>query len=92
MATIDSTPRICARTRSRSRSQQLRLVGQTFNIDPNLINVLQECKKAVEVSIPISHGRRLDQGVHRATASSTTSPAARPRAASATTPTSRSTR
>jgi glutamate dehydrogenase (NAD(P)+) len=34
--------------------QQLRLVGQTFNIDPNLINVLQECKKAVEVSIPIS--------------------------------------
>jgi glutamate dehydrogenase (NAD(P)+) len=34
--------------------QQLRLVGQTFNIDPNLINVLQECKKAVEVAIPIS--------------------------------------
>jgi len=34
--------------------QQLRLVGQTFNIDPNLINVLQECKRAVEVSIPIS--------------------------------------
>jgi glutamate dehydrogenase (NAD(P)+) len=34
--------------------QQLRLVGRTFNIDPNLINVLQECKKAVEVAIPIS--------------------------------------
>jgi glutamate dehydrogenase (NAD(P)+) len=34
--------------------QQLRLVGQTFNIDPNLINVLQQCKKAVEVAIPIS--------------------------------------
>jgi glutamate dehydrogenase (NAD(P)+) len=34
--------------------QQLRLVGKTFNIDPNLINVLQECKKAVEVAIPIS--------------------------------------
>jgi glutamate dehydrogenase (NAD(P)+) len=34
--------------------QQLRLVGQTFNIDPNLISVLQECKKAVEVAIPIS--------------------------------------
>jgi glutamate dehydrogenase (NAD(P)+) len=28
-------------------------VGETFNIDPNLINVLQECKKAVEVAIPI---------------------------------------
>jgi glutamate dehydrogenase (NAD(P)+) len=38
--------------------QQLRLVGQTFNIDPNLINVLQECKKSVEVAIPIS----LDDG------------------------------
>jgi glutamate dehydrogenase (NAD(P)+) len=34
--------------------QQLQLVGTTFNIDPNLINVLQECKKAVEVAIPIS--------------------------------------
>src|SRR5262249_43887795 len=34
--------------------QQLRLVGTTFNIDPNLISVLQECKKAVEVAIPIS--------------------------------------
>jgi len=34
--------------------QQLRLVGKTFNIDPNLISVLQECKKAVEVAIPIS--------------------------------------
>ena len=33
--------------------QQLRQVGETFNIDPNLINVLQECKKAVEVAIPI---------------------------------------
>jgi glutamate dehydrogenase (NAD(P)+) len=42
--------------------QQLRLVGTTFNIDPNLINVLQECKKAVEVAIPIS----LDDGTIRA--------------------------
>jgi glutamate dehydrogenase (NAD(P)+) len=33
---------------------QLRKVGETFSIDPNLINVLQECKKAVVVSIPIS--------------------------------------
>jgi len=34
--------------------EQLRKVGQTFSIDPNLINVLQECKKAVAVAIPIS--------------------------------------
>ncbi len=34
--------------------QQLRQVGETFAIDPNLINVLQQCKKAVEVSIPVS--------------------------------------
>ena len=34
--------------------QQLRQVGTTFAIDPNLINVLEQCKKAVEVSIPVS--------------------------------------
>ena len=34
--------------------QQLRLVGETFGIDPNLINVLERCKKAVEVSIPVT--------------------------------------
>jgi glutamate dehydrogenase (NAD(P)+) len=34
--------------------EQLRKVGQTFNIDPNLINVLQECKKAVVVAVPIA--------------------------------------
>ena len=32
--------------------QQLRRVGETFAIDPNLISVLAQCKKAVEVSIP----------------------------------------
>jgi glutamate dehydrogenase (NAD(P)+) len=42
--------------------EQLRLVGQTFNIDPNLIRVLQECKKAVEVAVPIS----MDDGSIRA--------------------------
>jgi glutamate dehydrogenase (NAD(P)+) len=31
---------------------QLRQVGETFGIDGNLINVLSNCKKAVEVSIP----------------------------------------
>ena len=34
--------------------QQLRQVGKTFGIDPNLINVLERCKKTVEVSIPVS--------------------------------------
>ncbi|MDQ3067411.1 MAG: Glu/Leu/Phe/Val dehydrogenase [Actinomycetota bacterium] len=34
--------------------QQLRRVGTTFGIDPNLINVLEKCKKSVEVSIPVT--------------------------------------
>jgi glutamate dehydrogenase/leucine dehydrogenase len=38
--------------------QQLRLVGETFGIDSNLINVLAQCKKAVSVSIPT----RMDDG------------------------------
>jgi len=40
---------------------QLRLVGETFGIDPNLIGVLSECKKAVSVSIPT----RMDDGTIR---------------------------
>jgi glutamate dehydrogenase (NAD(P)+) len=34
--------------------QQLRAVGETFAIDPNLIRVLEKCKKSVEVSIPVT--------------------------------------
>ena len=34
--------------------QQLQKVADTFGIDERLVNVLQECKKAVEVSIPTS--------------------------------------
>ena len=34
--------------------EQLRLVAEVFDIDQNLVNVLQECKKAVEVAIPVS--------------------------------------
>src|SRR5580765_7090173 len=34
--------------------QQLRRVGEIFALDPNLIRVLSQCKKAVEVSIPVS--------------------------------------
>ncbi len=33
---------------------QLRRVGEIFGLDPNLIRVLSQCKKAVEVSIPVS--------------------------------------
>ncbi|HEY3543979.1 MAG TPA: Glu/Leu/Phe/Val dehydrogenase [Gaiellaceae bacterium] len=32
---------------------QLRRVAATFDIDPNLIDVLGQCKKAVEVSVPV---------------------------------------
>jgi glutamate dehydrogenase (NAD(P)+) len=34
--------------------QQLGRVAETFAIDPNLVNVLQECKKALVVSIPVT--------------------------------------
>src|SRR6476659_9096983 len=42
--------------------QQLQSVADTFGIDDRLIEVLQECKKAVEVSIPTS----MDDGSVRA--------------------------
>ncbi|MSO95907.1 MAG: Glu/Leu/Phe/Val dehydrogenase [Thermoleophilia bacterium] len=32
---------------------QLRRVGETFDVDPNLIQVLSQCKKGVEVSVPV---------------------------------------
>ena len=38
----------------RIAQQQLRNVAETFEIDDRLVNILQECKKAVEVSIPTS--------------------------------------
>src|SRR5439155_11398359 len=34
--------------------EQLHRVAKVFGIDPNLVNVLQECKKAVSVSIPVA--------------------------------------
>jgi glutamate dehydrogenase (NAD(P)+) len=42
--------------------EQLRRVAAVFGIPANLVNVLQECKKAVEVSIPVS----MDNGETRA--------------------------
>src|SRR5919204_669453 len=41
---------------------QLHKVAEAFGIDDRLVNVLQECKKSVEVSIPTS----LDDGSVRA--------------------------
>ncbi len=41
---------------------QLRRVAEAFGIESNLVNVLQECKKSVEVSIPVS----MDNGETRA--------------------------
>jgi len=41
---------------------QLRRVAEVFGIESNLVNVLQECKKAVEVSVPVS----MDNGETRA--------------------------
>ncbi len=46
----------------RLAQRQLHKVADTFGIDDRLVNVLQECKKAVEVSIPTS----LDDGSVRA--------------------------
>ena len=40
---------------------QLRLVGETFGVDPDLIAVLAECKKTVEVSVPVA----MDDGTTR---------------------------
>jgi glutamate dehydrogenase (NAD(P)+) len=34
--------------------EQLRKVADAFQIDPNLIRVLEQCKKAVSVSVPVS--------------------------------------
>jgi glutamate dehydrogenase (NAD(P)+) len=41
--------------------EQLRKVADAFGIEPNLVNVLQECKKAVSVSIPVG----MDDGTVR---------------------------
>jgi glutamate dehydrogenase (NAD(P)+) len=41
--------------------EQLRRVADVFEIEPNLVNVLQECKKSVAVSIPV----RMDDGATR---------------------------
>jgi glutamate dehydrogenase (NAD(P)+) len=41
--------------------QQLHRVARAFAIDPNLVNVLQQCKKALVVSVPVT----MDDGTTR---------------------------
>jgi glutamate dehydrogenase (NAD(P)+) len=41
--------------------EQLRRVAAAFDIDDNLVNVLSQCKKSIEVSIPVS----MDDGATR---------------------------
>ena len=52
---------------------QLGKVAQAFAIDPNLVNVLQECKKSVAVSVPVCDGQQLKQRVFKGYRVSTTS-------------------
>ena len=71
---------------------QLRRVGEIFELDPNLIRVLSQCKKAVEVSIPVAKDDGVDRGVSRLPRHAQHRTRALRRAGSATTRTSRSTR
>ncbi len=53
MSTVEAPTHLRENPYSIAR-RQLRHVGETFGIDPNLINVLERCKKSVEVSIPVT--------------------------------------
>ena len=52
MSTLDAPASHLRENPFEIAQQQLRLVGETFDIDSNLISVLSQCKKAVSVSIP----------------------------------------
>ena len=52
MSTLDAPATHLRENPYEIAQQQLRLVGETFDIDRNLISVLSKCKKAVAVSIP----------------------------------------
>ncbi len=54
MTAVDTTTTHLRENPFELAREQLRRVGTTFEIDPNLISVLGECKKAIEVSIPVS--------------------------------------
>ncbi len=53
MTTLEAPPSHLLENPFEIAREQLRRVGDVFDIDPNLVNVLSNCKKAVEVSIPV---------------------------------------
>jgi glutamate dehydrogenase (NAD(P)+) len=53
MSTAEATTHLRENPFELAKSQ-LRRVGDVFAIDPNLIRVLSECKKGIEVSIPVA--------------------------------------
>ena len=54
MTTVDAPASHLRENPYEIAKSQLRKVGETFGIDQNLVNVLQECKKSVAVSIPVA--------------------------------------
>ena len=54
MTTVEAPPSHLRENPYEIAKAQLRKVGRTFAIDRNLVNVLEKCKKAVAVSIPVS--------------------------------------
>ena len=54
MTTVETTTTHLRENPFELAREQLSLVASTFEIDPNLISVLGRCKKAIEVSIPVT--------------------------------------
>ncbi len=54
MTTVDTTTTHLRENPFELAREQLARVATTFDIDPNIISVLGRCKKAIEVSIPVS--------------------------------------
>ena len=54
MTTVDSTTTHLRENPFELAREQLARVASTFDIDPNLVSVLGRCKKAIEVSIPVT--------------------------------------
>ena len=53
MSTAEATSHLRENPFGLAKSQ-LRRVGEIFGLDPNLIRVLSQCKKAIEVSVPVA--------------------------------------
>ena len=62
MTTIEAPPSHLHENPYDLAKEQLRRVAELFAIDANLVNVLQECKKAVVVSVPVT----MDDGTIKA--------------------------